>query len=140
MLDYDRKVTKRRSDHEPCHSNNELFQDLRRTPVPTVLPDSMLLGLCYSTFQSLKGTQKEKYGINTLYDKTIGLYGDLYHLENLNRRPCASRSGRLYTCFHGDINLCINLRFIILLCLGGRSHEAYSNRACLCVCVCVCPL
>ena len=26
----------------------------------------MLLGLCYSTLQSLKGTQKEKYSINTL--------------------------------------------------------------------------
>ena len=30
----------------------------------------MLLGLCYSTLQSLKGTQKDKYSINTLYDET----------------------------------------------------------------------
>ena len=29
-----------------------------------------LLGLCYSTLQSLKGTQKEKYSINTLYNET----------------------------------------------------------------------
>ena len=28
----------------------------------------------------------------------------------------------------------VNLRIIILLCLGGRSHEAYSSRV---VCVCV---
>ena len=27
-----------------------------------------------------------------------------------------------------------------LLCLGGRSHEAYSNRACLSVCVCLSAL
>ena len=35
---------------------------------------STLLGRCYSTLQSLKGTQKEKYGINTLYDETVGVY------------------------------------------------------------------
>ena len=33
-----------------------------------------LLGLCYSTLQSLKGTQKEKYSINTLYDETVVVY------------------------------------------------------------------
>ena len=37
----------------------------------------MLLGLCYSTFQSLKGTQKEKYSINTLYDETE-VYTEIY--------------------------------------------------------------
>ena len=69
--------------------------------------------LCYSNFQLLKGTQKDKYSINTLYDETIGLCGDLYHLGNLNRRPRASRLRRLYTGFRGDINLYINLRFIV---------------------------
>ena len=69
--------------------------------------------LCYSTLQSLKGTQKEKYSINTLYDETIDLYGDLYHLGNLNRHLRASCSRHLYTGFRGGINLCINLHFII---------------------------
>ena len=30
------------------------------------------------------------------------------------------------------------LGLALLLCLGGRSHEAYSNRACLSVCLSVC--
>ena len=33
-----------------------------------------LLGLCYSILQSLKGTQIEKYSINTLYDETVRVY------------------------------------------------------------------
>ena len=28
---------------------------------------------------------------------------------------------------------CLTYTGIVSLCLGGRSHEAYSNRACLCV-------
>ena len=78
----------------------------------------MLLGLCCITFQSLKGTQKEKYmySINTLYDETIGLYGDLYHLGNLNRRPRASCLGRLYTGFRGDY-ICTIYRLLLAACL-----------------------
>ena len=30
------------------------------------------------------------------------------------------------------------VNWVALLCLGGRSHEAYSNRACLFVCMSVC--
>ena len=30
------------------------------------------------------------------------------------------------------------VRQTLFLCLGGRSHEANSNRACMSVCVCVC--
>ena len=47
----------------------------------------------------LAGSEKHwlvKCGINTLYDGTVSLYGDLYHLENLNRCPCAAHLGCLY--------------------------------------------
>ena len=40
MLDYNRKVAKRWSDHECCHSNNMLFQDLCRMPY-VILPNSV---------------------------------------------------------------------------------------------------
>ena len=45
-----------------------------------------LLGHCYSTLQSLKGAQKEKYSINTLYDETVGVHM-ICHLGNQIRLP-----------------------------------------------------
>ena len=52
-----------------------LFQDFCRILVSANLACfCTLLGLCYSTLQSLKGTQKEKYSINTLHDETVGVY------------------------------------------------------------------
>ena len=38
VLDYDRKVAKRQSGHECCHSNDTLSQDLCRMPVYVLLP------------------------------------------------------------------------------------------------------
>ena len=40
-----------------------------------------------------------------------------------------------YSVFYDSVTECD------LLCLGGRSHEAYSSRVvCVCVCVSFCPL
>ena len=71
MLDYDRKVV------------NWRVLSFKRRAVPIYLQDSSIcdlasfctllgVGRCYSTLQSLKGTRKKKYSINTLYDGTEG--------------------------------------------------------------------
>ena len=73
-------------------------------------------------------TEREVYSINTLYDETIGLNKDLYHLGNLNRRPRASRLRHLYTGFRGDINLRI-ITYIYKLAFVLDSRSSSQNDA-----------
>ena len=99
MLDYNRKVAKRRS-----AITSRVIQMMHCSKIFTghrylqscLLPHASRTLLQY--LQSLKGTQK-KYSMNTLYNEMIGLYRALYHLGHLNRHPHASHLGRLYTGF-----------------------------------------
>ena len=86
MLDYDRKVARRQSNHERCYSGLIQTNSVPRASQDAGISDlacfCTLLGLCYNTLQLLKGTQKEKYSIDTLYDETVEVLCDLDHLEN----------------------------------------------------------